>query len=145
PSRSSDERPERRSSVTTSEPGADISPSRVDPNTNPYASEKPTRRERIEPARPERQSESPTPTFEPRPQRSEPPARVEAPQRSEAPARTESPRSEPGRSESPRSEAPRSEPVRSEPPRSEPSRSESPRSEPPSRPSRPDIYERPTR
>ena len=147
PSRSSDERPERRSSVTTtSEPGADISrPSRVDSGTNSDASEKPTRRERIEPARPERQSESPTPTFESRPQRSEPPARVEAPQRNEAPARTESPRSEPSRSESPRSEAPRSEPVRSEPPRSEPSRSESPRSEAPSRPSRPDNYEPPSR
>jgi len=135
PTRSSDERPERRSSVTTGEPGAEINrPSRVDPNTNSEASEKPARRERIEPARPERRSESPTPTFESRPQRSEPPARVETPQRSEAPARTESPRSEPSRSESPRSEAPRSEPVRSEPPRSEPSR-----------PSRPDNYERPSR
>jgi hypothetical protein len=147
PSRSSDEKPERRSSVTTSEPGADVNrPSRVDPNTNSDASEKPMRSgERIEPARPERQSESPTPTIESRPQRSEPPARIEAPQRSEGPARSESPRSEPNRPESPRSEAPRSEPVRSEPPRSEPSRSESPRSEPPSRPSRPDNYERPSR
>ena len=153
PSRS-DERPERRSSVTPSDPSVDVSrPSRVDSNSNSDTSEKPMRgRERIEPARPERQSESPSPTFEPRTQRSEAPARVEAPQRSEAPpqrseapARRESPRSEPSRSESPRSEAPRSEPTRSEPPRSEPSRSESPRSEAPSRPSRPDNYEPPER
>ena len=152
PSRS-DERSERRSSVAPSDPSADVSrPSRVDPSSNPDMSEKPMRgRERIEPARPERQSESPAPTFEPRTQRSEPPARVEAPQRSEAPqqrsepARSESPRSEPSRSESPRSEAPRSEPTRSEAPRSEPSRSESPRSEAPARPARPENYEPPER
>ena len=169
PSRSSDERPERRPSTTT-ETNSDIArPTRIDPGTNSDSSEKPMRgRERIEPARPERRSESPT--IEPQPQRSEPPPRVEAPpQRSEAPprsesprseprsepsrpsrpdnyepsrpSRSESPRSEPSRSESPRSESPRSEPSRSEPSRSAPSKSEAPRSEPASKPSRPDDYE----
>jgi hypothetical protein len=130
------ERPDRRPSVMPNNSSGDVArPTRSDPPANSDSGEKPMRgRERIEPARPER-SESPAPTFESRPQRSEPPARVEAPQRSEAPPqRSEAP---PQRNDPPpqRSEAPQ----RTESPRSEP------RSEPPSRPSRPDNYEPPER
>ena len=149
-----EQRPDRRI-VTPSTSSGEDRPTRSEPAANPDSTEKPMRgRERVEPARPERRSESPSTTYEP-PQRSAPPSRVEAPpQRSEAPPQRSEPppqRSEPPpqRSEpSPqRSEPP---PQRSEPPpqRSEPSRSESPRSEPrseaPSRPSRPDNYERPS-
>ena len=142
-----EQRPERRI-VTPSTSSGEDRPTRSEPAANSDSTEKPMRgRERVEPARPERRSESPSTTYEP-PQRSAAPSRVEAPpQRSEAPPqRSEAP---PQRSEAPpqRSEPP---PQRSEPPpqRSEPSRSESPRSEPrseaPSRPSRPDNYERPS-
>ena len=155
-----DQRPDRRPVITPGDPSGDTGrPARVESPANSDSGDKPMReRQRVEPARPDRGSESPRPTFEPRPQRSEPqrveppprtapPQRSEAPpQRSEAPPRTESPRGEPrteppsrpsrpdnyepSRSESPRSEPSRAESPRSEPPRSEPSRSESPRSEP---------------
>ncbi len=130
-------RPERRPATT-----GDERPSRVEPPSSSDSNDRPMRnRDRSEPARPERRSESPSsmPSYEP-PQRSAPPSRVEAPpQRSEAPQRSEPP---PQRSEPP--------PQRSEPPpqRSEPPRSEAPRSQPrsePARPSRPDNYEPPSR
>ena len=168
PTAGADDRPERRSVTAPSNTGGDTTqPARVESTDSSESGERPMRtRERVEPARPERRSEAPTPTIDP-PTRSEPPRRVETPQRNEAPPqrteappqrseppqRTEAPpqrseppsRSEPPqRSESPRSESPRSEAPRSEPTRSEPSRSE-PRSEPPARPSRPDNYEPPER
>ena len=140
-----DQRPERRTSVSPQDPSSTDStrPVRVEPSsdTNSDSNEKPMRgRERVEPSRPERRSESSTPTYTPPPS-SAPPARVETPQRSEAPPQKSEP---PQRSEAPpqRSESPRSEPSRSEPSRSAPpSRSEAP----PSRPSRPDNYEPPAR
>src|SRR6185369_8507904 len=115
-----EQRPARRI-VTPSTSSGEDRPTRSEPAANSDSTEKPMRgRERVEPARPERRSESPSTTYEP-PQRSEaPPQRSEPPpQRSEPPPQS----SEPSRSESPRSE---------------------PRSEAPSRPSRPDNYERPS-
>ena len=146
--RSSDERPERRPAVAPTES-----------NGNSDSGEKPMRgRERIEPARPERRNESPTPTFESPSQRSEPPPRVEAPQRSEAPSqrseappRSESPRNEqrsepPSRPSRPENYEPPERPSRSESQRSEPSRSESPRSESPrSEPARSEPRSAPSR
>lgn len=161
-----DQRPDRRPVITPSDPSGNVArPARVESPANSDSGDKPMRgRQRVEPARPDRGSESSRPTFEPRPQRTELPQRVEPPPRteappprSEAPPRTEAPRSEPrsqppsrpsrpdnyepseqpSRSESPRSEPSRSESPRSESPRSEPSRSEPSRSEPPrSEPSR---------
>ncbi len=154
-------RPDRRS-ASPSNSGGDTPvarPSRVEPSVDSDVDRPSRSRERSEPAsRPERRSESPTPTYQPPPQRSEPAPRVEAPQRSEPPPRVEAPQrsepppqrsdpppqrsepparpsrpdneSRPSRSEPSRSESPRSEPSRSEPSRSEPSRSEPSRSEP---------------
>ncbi len=173
-SQGGEERPERRNTVTPSTPNDDTvsRPTRTEPVVTPDPGEKPTRnRERLEPSRPERRVETPSPSYEPPPQRSEPP-RVSAPQRSEPPPRVEAPRSSPpqrsepppqrsepparpsrpesserpSRSESPRYESPRSEPSRSEPTRSEPTRSEPSRSEPPrSEPSRPEPRTEPAR